>query len=107
LAMPALAAGSGRKRRCRACVCERAPWRFAWRRCDAIIRVRAAGEIGNASAGDHGLGGRAAFIDAGAADVNFFDESGTQAGVGQRLAKGAVPPWPEPITIASYAAGEA
>ena len=53
---------------------------------DAVIGA-AAREIGDAAAGDHGLGGRAAFVDAGAADVNFFDESGAQPGVGERLAK--------------------
>ena len=52
---------------------------------DAVLGTPA-GEIGHAAAGDHGLGGRAAFIDAGAADVNFFDERGAQAGVRKRLA---------------------
>jgi hypothetical protein len=55
---------------------------------DAVIDTTA-GEIGDAAAGDHGLGGRAAFVDAGAADVNFLDQRGAQAGVGKGLAKGS------------------
>jgi len=49
---------------------------------DAVIRP-AAGEIGDAAAGDHGLCGRAAFVDAGAADVDFFDQRCAEAGISE------------------------
>ncbi len=46
--------------------------------------VRAAGEVRDARAGDHGLGGRAPDVDAGPADVRALDERGPPAGAGER-----------------------
>src|SRR5262249_8808340 len=51
----------------------------------------AAGQVGDAGTGDHGLGGRAAHVDTGAADVLPFDDRGAAAGAaqvqGQRFAR--------------------
>ena len=43
----------------------------------------APGQVGDAGTGDHGLGGRAPHIDAGAADVLPFDDRGPATGAGQ------------------------
>src|SRR5205807_854290 len=47
----------------------------------------AAGEVGDAGAGDHRLRGRAAIVDAGAADELAFEKGGLPAGAGQRQAE--------------------
>src|SRR5215831_14130668 len=54
---------------------------------DAVIGCPAS-KIGDATAGDHGFGRSAAFIDASASDLLAFDECGLEAGRGERLAQG-------------------
>ena len=44
-------------------------------------------QISDARAGDHGLGGGASHVDAGAAEISALDKSGAHAGPGQRRAK--------------------
>src|SRR5262249_15195781 len=53
---------------------------------DAVIGA-AAGKVGDAAAGNHCFGGRAAFVDASAADVNLLDQKGAMSSVSQGLAK--------------------
>ena len=50
---------------------------------DAVV-FRAPGEISDASAGHHGLGGRAADVDASAADVLALDHRNLPAGASER-----------------------
>src|SRR5262249_46500145 len=47
----------------------------------------AAGQVGDAGAGHHRLGGGAAVVDAGAADELAFDQGGLPAGLRQRQAE--------------------
>ena len=50
---------------------------------DAVVG-RAAGQVRDAPAGDHGLGGSAALVDAGAADMLSLDQGGLAPGPRQR-----------------------